>query len=451
MKKIISLTLLVFLAYTGTILGQTTQKITIQDAIKIALENNFQLKEAQNFLELSDQRITSEMADFLPSITSSAGYSKTTGQQFVQDILSFDNVTSQGASGRLSANITLFNGFANIITLRQSEYEKLSNEELLQRVKEEVIFNTASSYLSVLVNKELLEIAKDNLETSVKQLEQTQARVDVGSSPLVDLYNQESTVAGNELAVIEGENSLRNSQVQLISQLQIDPLGNYEFIVPEIGERSGSLNPQGLNLESLIDQALLNRSDIKSEEARILVRESNLKLSRNTYFPVITASGSISTRWSDPYFLQNANFTDQFFDQQVNKSYGFNISFPLFQNWDRVYLMQTRQVELKNARLTLESSKLAVVQEVTQAYTDYIGFTKQIESAEKALFASEKALETEQERYNVGASTFIELSVAQSTFISAKSDFTQAQYNLIFQEKLLDFYLGKLSGEDIEF
>ena len=52
---------------------------------------------------------------------------------------------------------------------------------------------------------------------------------------------------------------------------------------------------------------------------------------------------------------------------------------------------------------------------------------------------------------NVGASTFIELSVAQSTFISAKSDFTQAQYNLIFQEKLLDFYLGKLTGEDIEF
>ena len=88
MKKIISLALLVILTYSGTILGQETQIISIQEAIKIALENNYQLKQAQNNLDLADQRTTSEMADFLPSLSSSGGYSKTTGQQFVQDILS---------------------------------------------------------------------------------------------------------------------------------------------------------------------------------------------------------------------------------------------------------------------------------------------------------------------------------------------------------------------------
>ncbi len=450
MKKIISLALLAILIYSGTTLGQTVQRITLQEAIQIALENNFQLKQAQNNLNLSDQRRISEMADFLPSLTSSAGYNKTTGQQFVQDILAFDNVTSQGASGRLGANITVFNGFENIISLRQSIHDQVSFEEQVQRAKENVIFNTARAYLTVLVNTELLEIAEDNLETSVKQLEQTQAQVEVGSRPLVDQYNQESTVAGNELTVIQRENQLRLSRVQLIRQLQIDPLGNYEFVVPNIEERAAAQNPESIELQTLIDEALINRSDIKSEEADILSSELQLTLAKTRFLPTITASGAISTRWSDPYFL-DANFSEQFFDQQVNKGYGFSISLPIFQNWNRVYNLELAKVQLKNARLSLENSKLGVVQEVTQAYNDFAAYSKQIESAQKALFASEKALETQQERYNVGASTFIELSEAQSTYVSAQSDFTQARYNLIFQEKLLDFFLGKLTGDTIEF
>ena len=67
------------------------------------------------------------------------------------------------------------------------------------------------------------------------------------------------------------------------------------------------------------------------------------------------------------------------------------------------------------------------------------------------MFASEKAFETQQERYNVGASTLIELSQAQTNYVSAQSNYKQSIFNLIFQEKLLDFYLGKLSGDTIEF
>lgn len=451
MKKISTLLLLTALAFPMFAQAQEAQRITLQEAINLALENNYQLKQAENNLDLADKRITSEYADFLPSVNSSASYRKTTGQQFVQDILAFDNVTSQGASGSISAGITIFDGFNNILTLRQSETDRTSFEERVQWARENVIFNTASAYLTVLVNKELLQIAEDNLATSEKQLEQTQAQVEVGSRPAVDLYNQESTVASNELTVIQRENQLRLSRVQLIRQLQIDPMGNYEFVVPEIDAQTGAIDPTSLDLSELVTEALMNRSDIKSEESDIISQEIQLKLAKGTFLPSISANGSISSRWSDPYFLPNASFSDQFFDQQVNKGYGFSISFPLFQNWNRVYQVQSAQVQLKNAQLSLENSKLGVIQEVTQAYNDFTAYTKQIESAEKALFASEKALETQQERYNVGASTFIELSEAQSNYVSAQSDYTQAQYNLIFQEKLLDFYLGKLNGEDIEF
>ncbi|MCG8372767.1 MAG: TolC family protein [Balneolales bacterium] len=438
---------------TGVVLGQAPQVITLQDAIELALENNFSLKQAENNLELADNRIISEYADFLPSISSSAGYSKTTGQQFVQDILAFDNVTSQGASGRIGGDIIVFNGLENLLSLRQSEYDKLSFEETVQRAREDVVFNTASAYLTLLVNQELLDIAIDNLETSRIVLEQTTAQVEVGARAPVDQFNQESTVATNELTVIQRENQVRLSKVQLVRQLQIDPLGDYEFERPDVDPANYTLavNAEELELRDLIQEALETRSDIKSEEANIESQELDLLLARSNFLPTISASASISTRWSDPYFLPDASFGDQFFDQQVNKGWGFSINLPLFQNMNRVYSVQSATVQLKNAELSLENSKLAVVQEVTQAFNDFIAFTKQLESAEKALIASEKALETQQERYNVGASTLIELSEAQSTYVSAQSDYTQAQFNLIFQEKLLDYYLGKLNHTNIEF
>jgi len=130
------------------------------------------------------------------------------------------------------------------------------------------------------------------------------------------------------------------------------------------------------------------------------------------------------------------------------------LSSPLYKeirNWNRMTQIQSAQVSLKNAELGLQNTQLQVIQEITQALNDYSSYSAQLVAAEKSLVASEKAFETQQERYNVGASTLIELSQAQTQYFNAQSSRTSALYNLIFQEKLLDYYVGKLSGSDIGF
>src|SRR5690554_5284550 len=153
MKKSLLVTVLVTVFYTSTTFAQQIKKtITLQEAIELAVENNYQLKIAENNLGLAEYRITSNLADFLPSITSSLSYSQQQGQQFIPDIVDFKNVTSTGLSGRVSANIPIFNGFSNILNLRASKASKLSSEENLNRIKENVIFDAASRYLQVLLN-----------------------------------------------------------------------------------------------------------------------------------------------------------------------------------------------------------------------------------------------------------------------------------------------------------
>ena len=277
----------------------------------------------------------------------------------------------------------------------------------------------------------------------------------MGSRPAVDLYNQEATVANDELTITRRENTLALNKLLLVRTLQIDPVDEYEFVVPEINENKDFNNIESVSLRGLIDQAMMTRSDLKSEEASIKSLEFQLLNARAALLPRINGSASISSRYSDQYTNPGdgikVSFSDQFFDQQVNRSLGISISIPIFQNYNRLYNIQSNRVQLKNAELNLENTKLQIVQEVTQAYNDYINYLKQKESTEKSLFASEKAFETQQERYNVGASTLIELSQAQTNYVSAQSNYKQSIFNLIFQEKLLDFYLGKLSGDTIEF
>jgi outer membrane protein len=455
MKRFISsLFLIALLLITNSGYAQESRTITLQEAIDIALENNYQLKQAKNNLDLADYRVKSEYADFLPSVNASLSGSRQTGQQNQLlpggDIRSIE-LTSKGINGSIGADLTIFNGFENIKSLRISEQSKISSEESLQRAKEQVIFNTASNYLQVLLDMELLEIRKENLENSRKQLEQVQAQVEVGSRPTVDLYNQEAQVANDELLLTQQENSLKFSKLLLIRQLQIDPLGNYVFEVPDIKSEISSAGMQTYTLSSLIDTALLDRSDLKSEVADIKSLQYQLEITKASLYPTISLSGSYNSNYSDQYFGGGISFNDQFFDTRVSNSLRLSLSIPIFQNWNRMTNIQSSIVQLKNAELSYENSKLQVIQEVTQAYNDYSSYVQQLSASEKSLKASERAFETQQERYNVGSSTLIELSQAQANYVSAQSDYTQATYNLIFQEKLLDYYLGKLSSENVEF
>lgn len=420
-------------------------QITLQEAIDIALENNSELKQAANNVELAEINITNARADFLPSVNGSFSGSQTVGQQFNQSELAFVTETSNSVSGRLGASLTLFQGFRNILNLRRSRTNEEFQEENRDWTRETLIFNTASNYLQVILNEELLKIARENLESTRKQLEQIKVQVEVGSVPTVDLYNQESIVANDELEVIRRENALSYSKTQLISTLQLNPKKEYEFATPNLKE----LEPvqENLQLSDLIDKALANRSDLEAQQMLIEANQYDVGLARANYYPSLSLDAGVSTRYSDTYIGplgEAVGFQDQFFDQFVNRFIGFSVNIPIFNNLDTRTNVQTALINYKNSQLEYESMKYSVYEEIRQAYNDYISFAKELETTEKALQAAERTYETQQERYDVGAGTLIELSEANALYVQAQSDRAQAIFRFIFQKKLLDYYLGQL-------
>jgi outer membrane protein len=446
MQKLLLTTLFLFIPLLGY---AQTQTLTIEQAIQIALENNYQLKQAENNMNLADTRVRSAQANFLPSLSAGLNGSRNVGRQFVQEDLSFEDRTTYGMGGSVNANVTIFDGFNNIATLRQSQADRASQELNVERLREGIIFDTASRYLEVVLNQELLKIAESSLEASQSQLEQVTAQVEVGSRPTVDQYNQEAVVASDELTVIQRENALESSKARLVRIMQDDSITEVQTSMP--APEDLALMPVDLNLQDLVQDALQTRSDLKAQEYSIESNQQSYRIARGQHLPTITASAGINGSYSDQLRDQvtgeKVSFGDQFFDQNVRRSLGFSVSIPIFNRWNTRTNIESARVQLRNSELEMDNVRFQVTEEVRQAYNDYMSIVKELESSEKALIAAERAYETEQQRYEVGSSTLIELNQANANYVQAQSNRMQAVYNFIFQERLLDYYIGKLDYE----
>lgn len=436
-------------------LGQAQTTITLEDAIGIAIENNYQLQQADNNLAVSDNAVLSARADFLPSISASYNGTRRVGQQFDQTTVTFENITTQSLGGNLNSSITIFNGFNNINSLRRANTERSIQIEESQRLRENIIFTTASRFLQVVLNEELLKISEENLNVAEQQYEQIEALVEVGRSPNVDLLNQASVVANEELTVIQRENALKNSYALLMRIMQDDTGTEYTLVKPDIDDLE--LIPLDLNLQELIQTAMQNRRDLRVQQLTIESNRFDESIARASLMPTITASFGISGSYNDRFRVFDPeleksvplSYTDQFFDRNVNSFIGFNVQIPIFDNLNRRTNLQNTKIALRNSQLEMENIRFQVNEEVRQAYNDYLSIVKELESTQKALIAAELAYETELQRYEVGASTLIELNQANANFVLAQSNRIQTIYNFVFQEKVLDFYIGQISSSEL--
>lgn len=457
MKNLSVFAFIIFVTFASTAVAQEVRSITLDEAIDISLENNIDVRLSENEIERQESEYRQSRAELYPNLNASIGGSRQIGRQFDQATVAFDDFTTNNLNSSISTSVTIFDGFQNINELRSARLGRESAEERYQRTRESIIFETSALFLDVLLSQELLEIERENLEASRQQLEQVEAQVEVGMRPVVDQYSQESVVANNELSVIQSENSLNLNKLRLSRILQLDPLGEYDFVAPSIQEEE--LEVRDYDLSEMINLAMNNRSDIRASEMELQQTRRSLAISQAGGLPNISLSAYLSTAYRDQQrdvdpetgmpLEGTMPFNDQIFDANINRGMSFNVSIPIFNRRQTRNQVQQRQIDYRNAELQLEDLHQEVFLELQQAYNDYMGYAQELEATEKALTAAERAYETEQERYNVGSATLIELTNANNEYVQASSNRIQAMYRFAFQEKVLDFYLGRIT-EDVQ-
>jgi outer membrane protein len=418
--------------------AQDSRVITYDEAIRIALEQNADLKQTENAARLGDLGVRQARNQFLPNLNLSAQGGQSFGRSFSESEGTTIDTDAQSANINVNSGVTLFDGFSNVASLRAAKLAGQASRLDVTRGRETVVFTVASDYLALIQQQEQLRVQRENLSAQADLEQQVQTYVDAGARTIADLYQQQANVAGARLAVVQAERASELAKVDLIDALQLDPRGAYEFEPPAVeaiaaaGERPA--------LASLMDQAFVKRADLTAEKARVDAADQEVRVARGGLWPTISLSAGYGTSYNS---ASDTAFSDQL-DQRRGGSVGVSISIPIFDRGSARIDTRRAEIAADNARINLQSLHNSVGLQVRRAHLDFRSADEQLTAAEAQEKAAQLALEAVMDRYSAGAATLVEVSQSRATRVQAAGAAISARYGALFQRTLLDYYVGNL-------
>lgn len=442
----------------GQTMQDTTQVLTFDEAVKIGLMNSVTLNQERNNLKASQVAKTASLASLGPSVSLNGNARRLDGNSFDQQQGRAVNGIRDNISVSLDAEITLFQGFNSLYTLKQNSKFVDAQAYFVKRTSQDVINTVSNQYLQVLLDVELLRIAQENFEVLQAQLEQTREFVSAGSRAPVDELNQEALTKAAELVMVQAEITLNNDKALLTQSLLADPFDEFNVAKPQWD--INTISNVDLSPEHMLQTAKQNRADYLRAERTEAGRKYGMRAMQGNLMPRVYAFGSYGTAYNYIYGIPdsikqanegiNRPWKNQFQKDNVYKVYGLGVSIPLFNGFQgRANAVQQR-VNFENSQLVTKSLEIQLKTDIQRARRNFEGAQKAYVVSQAQLKAAEEAYRLETERYNLGITNLVEYSTANRAFVQAQTNFAQAEYRMLFQKIQLEYALGTLKIEDFQ-
>lgn len=441
MKKTL-LTILVLSVIISTVFSQETW--TLERCIEYALANNIQVKQQELNVKVNEVNLLQSKMEVLPTININGNHSYSFGLVTNYITNTKESLNTQASSFSISTGMPIFNGFQLTNTRKQNQFDLKASVADVDRVKNNIALTIASLYLQILYQQELVEIAKRQFELSKMQLARTKVLVSAGSLPEGNLYEVEALVASDELQLVNTQNQLNLSYLNLTQLLELKSPEGFQIAKPLI-PAVDSVKLMSENLAQIFSTAEVIMPQIQSAKYKLQSSEVGLKIAKGGLLPRLSLGANYNS--GAQYRIQdNYDFTgDPFFTQIKNnasKSIGLSLSIPIFNGLSARSRVSTARIGLMNAQLALESERNALYKEIQQAYADAIAAEKKLQASLKSKTASEESFRYTQNKFNVGLVTALDFTSAKNKLAQAETDLLQAKYELIFKTKILEFYKG---------
>jgi Outer membrane protein len=439
-----------FIALFSPLAVSAQQLITVREAVRQALDNNLQVKQAQFQQALSEQDLKEAKSQFYPSLNAQVSGNMRFGRYF-------DQTTGQlvpsvnTASGGVSTDIPIFQGFQRINQVLANKNQLAADQSNVEKVKNDLVLSVVTTYLEALTNQDLLTAAEQQMKLSQRQLEVAEANYEVGNNTLADLSQARSQVATDELNVTSAQNAFELSILNLKQLMEMDPTVEITLEKPEIHEIEDA--PVAYNAVDVYRQALDVQPDIRTATLTTKVAENNIAIAKGGYYPTLGFgagySTSVSSVASQPVgvdgegnpIYERIPFSEQL---SLNESpyIGLSLNIPIFNRFQTRINVNRAKINYQNALTNEQLTKNNLNKVIHQAVLDLRSARTRYYSTETAFTSARDAFEVIQQRYEVGLANSVELFTAQTTMNRAEFDHIQARYDLLFRSKVIDFYLG---------
>ena len=452
--------------------GEAQQAWSLENCIQYAMENNIQIKQSVLTTEYNKNLVKQSKLGQIPNLNANSNYTFSWGRALDQTTYQFtDDQQINSISLGLSSSVTLFNGLRVRNTILQNELNLMASYEDVEKLKNDISLNIAAKYLSILFNQELLAVTESQLGITGQQVVRTQKLVDAGKLAKGNSLEIEAQYASEELNLVNAENQLSISLLNLQQILDLPIDTTFEVAIPDLADPND--NPLVINALDVYRIAEQEMPEIKGAELAKESSEKGLEIAKGGRSPQLYLSANYNSGYSDirqqvvelgeaqqiPIGItasgeQVLSYPQEipiygaypFFEQMrdnTSAGVGLGLSIPIFNGWQVNTSIANARLALENADLDLQNRRLTLYASIQQAYADALAALKKFTATKHALTSMEESFKYTEKKFEVGLVNTVDYNSSKNQLTATQSDLLQAKYDFIFRIKILNFYKGE--------
>jgi len=428
-KKLKTFIMLISLSFSGF----AQEKLSLQEAISIALQHNYDIKISKNQIDIAKNNANIGNAGMLPSITgnyTNGGSIQNTRQSPVTGpdrVITGAKSTNNSYGAEL--NWTIFDGFrmfANYDRLKELQKQGELNSRLTILT---TVADVIAAYYDIVRQQQLVKAADSAMDVSVLRTNIAKTKLQLGRGSKLDVLTAQVDYNTDTSNYLQTKNALQIAKVRL-NQLMVRDLGTTFSVADSIDVDKGIL------FSKMAEMAEKQNPDVQNAFINQRIASLNLKSIRGARYPAVSLNSGYSRANSTSPTGFNQKFAANGF------TYGVTASINLFNGFLQRQQERNAKIEIDNSILNLNKTRLDVNAQLLAAYENYSTYLDLIRLEQRNVDIAKQNLDITLAKYRLGSIAPLELREAQRNAIDAQNRFIEMQY----QAKIAENTLKTISG-----
>lgn len=402
--------------------------IDLERCIKIALQNNYDIKIAGTQREEAKWIYRNSMTQLLPDFYYRYQIQALNGEFLVGDVLPRIIHQNPIYSG-ITLNYPLVGNGSPLFDIASDKNLYKAQNHNYKYTQSELLLNTTLYYYELLEAKLNIEVLISNLRDRNEQLKLMQARYNIGIGSKYDILRAEAQYADAKQELITALNSLRLKQARLANVMGVEvTLTLYPF---EYGVQPRELITKKSNIDCLYNVALQTREDILAKRAQI----RSLTILKNKNYTDFAPNIALSYEFAKVGTTESNSL-------RPNHTWSLNVQVPLGKKlgFDTITKKNADLARLKTARYELTNLERQIKEDIVSSYYSSKTSLEKIDANKKQVAAADEGLKFSLIGFDVGENTFIDVLTSQTEKTGARQQLIRSviEYNKAQAQMLFD-------------
>ena len=438
----------------------TTMRLSLQEAIDLALSENPTIKVADLEVERYDYVRKETLGNLYPSITASGTYTYAVVKSEISKGLSFgaDNTIAAAAEVGLPLVVP-----AVWRSIKMTKVQMENAVELARASRIDMVNAVKKAYYNILLAEQSLAVLRSSEAMVSQTVEQTRVQYEHGLASEYNLLTAEVQLSNLQPSIIQTANSIDVAKRLLKMYLSLPENVDIALVGTLDDFRDAILNGNETLSTDVSENSTLKQLDIQSE-----LLQQNLKLTQTSRMPTLVAFGQFAYSGND---MQRPDFSammgggaaggatggatgttpDAGTAEAVKKSFywqhpisvGLSLSVPIFSGFKNTNKVKQVRNQIRQLEIQREYVAKSTDVQVRTAINNLLTAREKMFANEKTVAQAQKAYDISNTRYKAGAGTILELNSSELSLTQAKLNYSQAIYDYISAKADYDQIVGK--------